>query len=89
MMNRRIDPCRRSTLRRFRGAGNDRRAEKGAKSTRSEPPCPAKPCGGLDAPKLEAAIAMARAGSEAIITALECVEEELPGRIGTRISAGA
>jgi carbamate kinase len=32
---------------------------------------------------------MARAGGEAIITALECVEEELAGRIGTRISAGA
>lgn len=36
-------------------------------------------------PKLEAAVAMARAGGEAIITALERVEDALAGRAGTRI----
>jgi carbamate kinase len=37
-------------------------------------------------PKVEAAIAMARAGGEAIITALDRVEDALAGRAGTRIS---
>jgi carbamate kinase len=36
-------------------------------------------------PKLEAAAAMARAGGETIITALDRVEEALAGRAGTRI----
>jgi carbamate kinase len=38
-------------------------------------------------PKVEAAIAMARAGGEAIITALERVEDALAGNAGTRITA--
>jgi carbamate kinase len=38
-------------------------------------------------PKVEAAIAMARAGGEAIITALDRVEDALAGRAGTRIAA--
>jgi carbamate kinase len=38
-------------------------------------------------PKLEAAVAMARAGGEAIITALERVEDALAGRAGTRVAA--
>ena len=37
-------------------------------------------------PKLEAAIAMARAGGEAIITALESVEDALAGRAGTHVT---
>jgi len=37
-------------------------------------------------PKVEAAIAVARAGGEAIITALDRVEDALAGRAGTRIS---
>jgi carbamate kinase len=37
-------------------------------------------------PKVEAAIAVARAGGEAIITALDRVEDALAGRGGTRIS---
>jgi carbamate kinase len=37
-------------------------------------------------PKVEAAIAMARAGGEAIITALDRVEDALAGSAGTRIS---
>jgi carbamate kinase len=37
-------------------------------------------------PKVEAAIAMARSGGEAIITALERVEDALAGTAGTRIS---
>jgi carbamate kinase len=37
-------------------------------------------------PKVEAAITVARAGGEAIITALERVEEALAGRAGTRIT---
>ena len=36
-------------------------------------------------PKVEAAIAVARAGGEAIITALDRVEDALAGRAGTRI----
>jgi carbamate kinase len=36
-------------------------------------------------PKVEAAIAMARSGGEAIITALDRVEDALAGRTGTRI----
>jgi carbamate kinase len=38
-------------------------------------------------PKVEAAVAMARAGGEAIITALDRVEDALAGRAGTRITA--
>lgn len=38
-------------------------------------------------PKVEAAIAMARNGGEAIITSLEGVEDALAGRAGTRVSA--
>jgi carbamate kinase len=38
-------------------------------------------------PKVEAAVAMARAGGEAIITALDRVEDALAGRAGTRIAA--
>jgi carbamate kinase len=37
-------------------------------------------------PKVEAGIAVARAGGEAIITALERVEDALAGRAGTRVS---
>jgi carbamate kinase len=37
-------------------------------------------------PKVEAAIAVARAGGEAIITALDRVQDALAGRAGTRIS---
>jgi carbamate kinase len=37
-------------------------------------------------PKVEAAVAMARAGGEAIITALDRVEDALAGRAGTRIT---
>ena len=37
-------------------------------------------------PKLEAAAAVARAGGEAIITALDLVEDALAGRAGTRIT---
>jgi carbamate kinase len=37
-------------------------------------------------PKIEAAIAMARNGGEAVITALERVEDALAGRAGTRIA---
>jgi carbamate kinase len=37
-------------------------------------------------PKVEAAIAMARNGGEAVITALERVEDALAGRAGTRIA---
>ncbi len=37
-------------------------------------------------PKVEAAAAMARAGGEAIITALDRVEDALAGRAGTRVS---
>ena len=37
-------------------------------------------------PKVEAAIAMARSGGEALITALEGVEAALAGRAGTRIT---
>ena len=37
-------------------------------------------------PKLEAGIAMARAGGEAIITALESVEDALAGRAGTHLT---
>lgn len=37
-------------------------------------------------PKLEAAVAMARAGGEAVITALERVEDALAGTAGTRIA---
>jgi carbamate kinase len=37
-------------------------------------------------PKLEAAAAMARAGGETIITALDRVEDALAGRAGTRIA---
>ena len=37
-------------------------------------------------PKVEAAAAMARAGGEAIITALERVSDALAGRAGTRIN---
>ena len=36
-------------------------------------------------PKVEAGIAMARSGGEAIITSLERVAEALAGRAGTRI----
>jgi carbamate kinase len=36
-------------------------------------------------PKVEAAIAMARSGGEAIITALDRVEDALAGRAGTRV----
>ena len=36
-------------------------------------------------PKLEAAAAVARAGGEVIITALDLVEDALAGRAGTRI----
>jgi carbamate kinase len=39
-------------------------------------------------PKVEAAVAMARAGGEAIITALDRVEDALAGRAGTRVAAG-
>jgi carbamate kinase len=38
-------------------------------------------------PKVEAAVTMARSGGEAIITALERVEDALAGRAGTRVSA--
>jgi carbamate kinase len=38
-------------------------------------------------PKVEAAIAVARAGGEALITALERVEDALAGRAGTRVRA--
>jgi carbamate kinase len=38
-------------------------------------------------PKLEAALTMARAGGEAIITALDRVEDALAGRAGTRVTA--
>jgi carbamate kinase len=38
-------------------------------------------------PKVEAAAAMARAGGEAIITALDRVEDALAGRAGTRVTA--
>ena len=38
-------------------------------------------------PKVEAAAAMARGGGEAIITALERVEDALAGRAGTRVTA--
>jgi carbamate kinase len=38
-------------------------------------------------PKVEAAAAMARAGGEAIITALDRVEEALAGRAGTRVAS--
>jgi carbamate kinase len=38
-------------------------------------------------PKVEAAVTMARAGGEAIITALERVEDALAGRAGTRVTA--
>ena len=37
-------------------------------------------------PKVEAAIAVARAGGEAIITALDQVEDALAGRTGTKIT---
>jgi len=37
-------------------------------------------------PKLEAAIAVARAGGEAIITAFDLVEDALAGRAGTRVT---
>jgi carbamate kinase len=37
-------------------------------------------------PKVEAAVAMARAGGETIITALDRVEDALAGRAGTRVS---
>jgi carbamate kinase len=37
-------------------------------------------------PKVEAAAAMARAGGEAFITALDSVEDALAGRAGTRVS---
>jgi carbamate kinase len=37
-------------------------------------------------PKVEAAAAMARAGGEALITALDSVEDALAGRAGTRVS---
>jgi carbamate kinase len=37
-------------------------------------------------PKIEAAAAMARAGGEAIITALDRVEDALAGRAGTRVA---
>ena len=37
-------------------------------------------------PKLEAAIAVARAGGEATITALDCVEDALAGNAGTRVT---
>jgi carbamate kinase len=37
-------------------------------------------------PKVEAAIAMARSGGEAIITSLDRVEDALAGRAGTRVS---
>jgi carbamate kinase len=38
-------------------------------------------------PKVEAAIAVARAGGEAVITALDRVEDALAGRAGTRLRA--
>ena len=38
-------------------------------------------------PKVEAAVAMARAGGETIITALDRIEDALAGRAGTRIAA--
>jgi carbamate kinase len=38
-------------------------------------------------PKVEAAIAVARAGGEAIITALDRVDDALAGRAGTRVTA--
>jgi carbamate kinase len=37
-------------------------------------------------PKVEAAIAVARAGGEAIISALDRVEDALAGRAGTRVA---
>jgi carbamate kinase len=37
-------------------------------------------------PKVEAAIAMARSGGEAIITSLGGVEDALAGRSGTRVA---
>ena len=38
-------------------------------------------------PKVEAAVAMARAGGEAVITALERVEDALAGKAGTRVAS--
>jgi carbamate kinase len=69
-----------------RGFGTPREEEVRELSTDEADALLAELAEGSMRPKVEAAIAVARAGGEAIITALDRVEDALAGRAGTRIS---
>jgi carbamate kinase len=69
-----------------RGFGTPREEEVRELSTDEADALLAELAEGSMRPKVEAAIAVARAGGEAIITALDRVEDALAGRAGTKIS---
>jgi carbamate kinase len=68
-----------------RGFGTPREEEVRELSTDEADALLAELAEGSMRPKVEAAIAVARAGGEAIITALDRVDDALAGRAGTRI----